>query len=119
MLRPLSLCQSLPPAPQSSSPAPQGRSTVFPWPGAVMASLNVTTAVMRRTAQFAQPSSSSVIKEAVLMLRGDAMVNLTVLITLMSRTVKVGLGRRTCLTLEHTKAARYEMSLSAASCSYT
>ena len=56
-----------------------------------MVLLNVKTVVMRRTVPCAQPSSSCVIKEAVLMLRGAATVNPTVLMTLMSKTVKVGL----------------------------
>lgn len=85
-----SLWQNLLPAPQSSSPAPLGRSTVFPWHGVVMAMRNVTTAAMRRTVRSAQPSSSSVIKEVASMLRGAATESQTVLITLMSRTVKVG-----------------------------
>lgn len=53
-----------------------------------MASLNVKTVAMRTIALSVLPSSSSVIKEAALMLKGAAMVNPTVLITLMNRTVK-------------------------------
>lgn len=85
------LYQSLLPVPRSSSPAPQGRLTVFLWLGAVMASPNVTTAVMRTIVPSAPPPSSSVTKEAALMLKSAAMVNSTVPITLMSRNVKVGL----------------------------
>lgn len=57
-----------------------------------MALLNVMMAVMRRTVQSAHPSSSSVIKEAALMLKGVAMGNQIVLINLMSMTVTVGLN---------------------------
>lgn len=89
------LSQSHPLAPLSSSLAPQARLTVFLWPGVAMAFLNVMITVMRTTAPSAPPFSSSVIKECALMLRGVAMVNLTVQMSLMSMTVKVGLY---CLT---------------------
>lgn len=93
------LSQSHPLAPLSSSRAPQARLTVFLWPGVAMATLNVMITVMRTTAPSAPPFSSSVIKECALMLRGVAMVNLTVQMSLMSMTVKVGLY---CLTYNYT-----------------
>lgn len=93
------LSQSHPLAPLSSSLAPQARLTVFLWPGVAMASLNVMITVMRTTAPSAPPFSSSVIKECALMLTGVAMVNLTVQMSLMSVTVKVGLY---CLTYNYT-----------------
>lgn len=89
------LSQSHPLAHLSSSLAPQARSTVFLWPGVAMATLSVMITVMRTTAPSAPPFSSSVIKECALMLRGAAMVNPTVPMSLMSMTVKVGLY---CLT---------------------
>lgn len=86
-----SVCpQSPPPAQQSSSPAPRGRLTAFPWPGAAMAFQNVKMAVMKTTVPSVLPSSSDVTKEAASMLKGAATENWTVLITLTSATVKVG-----------------------------
>lgn len=83
------LPQSHLPAPRSSSPAPQVRSTVFLWPGAATVSLNVKMAAMRRTAPSALPPNSSVTRAAALMPSGAATENPTVPTTQMSRTVKV------------------------------
>lgn len=77
------------PAQQSNSPAPQGRLTAFLWPGDAMAIQNVKMAVMKTAVLSVLPSSSNVTKEAALMLKGVAMVNWTVPITLMSGTVKL------------------------------
>lgn len=92
--------QSRLPAQQSNSPAPQGRLIAFQWPGVATAFQNVKMAVMKTTVPSVLHTSSDVTKEAALMLKDAAMVNWTVLITLMSRTVKVGLHaqlRHRCL----------------------
>lgn len=92
--------QSHLPAQQSNSPAPQGRLIAFQWPGVATAFQNVKMAVMKTTVPSVLHTSSDVTKEAALMLKDAAMVNWTVLITLMSRTVKVGLHaqlRHRCL----------------------
>lgn len=77
------------PAQQSNSPAPQGRLIAFLWPGVATAFQNVKMAVMKTTVPSVLHTSSDVTKEAALMLKDAAMVNWTVLITLMSRTVKL------------------------------
>lgn len=85
-----SLSQNRPPALPSSSPAPRGRSTASPWPGAATASLNAPTAATRMTVPSARTASSNATEAAASRRSGAATENPTALTSPTSATVKVG-----------------------------